>query len=61
MAAAFTLYTTAEVVRACRVWADPFTALSSGWYPGSHTAVAILVPAALLASAIAVVVRFARS
>jgi hypothetical protein len=61
VAAAFTLYTAAEVARACHVWADPFTALSSGWYPGSHTAVLILVPAALLASAAAVVVRFAGS
>jgi len=55
------LYAAAEVARACRVWADPFTALSSGWYPGSHTAVLVLVPAALLASAAAVVVRFAGS
>jgi hypothetical protein len=49
------------VVRACHVWADPFTSLRSGWYPGSHTAVLIVVPAALLASATAVVVRFAGS
>jgi hypothetical protein len=61
VAAAFMLYTAAEVVRACRVWADPFTALSDGWYPGSHTAVLIVVPAALLVSAAAVVVRFAGS
>ena len=61
VAAAFMLYTAAEVVRACRVWADPFTALSDGWYPGSHTAVLIAVPAALLVSAAAVVVRFAGS
>jgi hypothetical protein len=61
VAAAFTLYAAAEVARACHVWADPFTALSSGWYPGSHTAALILVPAALLASAAAVVVRFAGS
>jgi hypothetical protein len=60
-AAAFTLYAAAEVARACHVWADPYTALSSGWYPGSHTAVLIVVPAALLASAAAVVVRFAGS
>jgi hypothetical protein len=60
-AAAFTLYTAAEVARACHLWADPFTALSSGWYPGSHTAVVIMVPAALLASATAVIVRFAGS
>jgi hypothetical protein len=60
-AAAFTLCTAAEVARACHLWADPFTALSSGWYPGSHTAVVIMVPAALLASATAVIVRFAGS
>ena len=60
-AAAFTLDAAAEVARACRVWADPFTALGSGWYPGSHTAVLIVVPAALLAGAAAVAVRFARS
>jgi hypothetical protein len=47
--------------RACRVWADPFTALSSGWYPGSHIAVFIFVPAALLVGAVAVAVRFAGS
>jgi hypothetical protein len=61
VAAAFMLYTAAEVIRACHVWADPFTALSDGWYPGSHTAVLIVVPAALLVSAVAVVVRFAGS
>ena len=61
VAAAFTLYAAAEVARAWHVWTDPFTALSSGWYPGSHTSVLILVPAALLTSAAAVVVRFAGS
>ena len=61
VAAAFTLDAAAEVARACHVWADPFTALSSGWYVGSHTAVVILVPAALLAGATAMVVRFAGS
>jgi hypothetical protein len=33
----------------------------AGWYAGSHTAVLILVPAALLAGGAAVPVRFARS
>jgi hypothetical protein len=61
VAAVFTLDAAAMVARACRVWADPFTALSDGWYPGSHTAALILVPAALLAGAAAVVARFARS
>ena len=53
--------TAAMVARACRVWADPFTAPTHGWYPGSHTAAFILLPAALLVGVAAVVVRFARS
>jgi hypothetical protein len=48
------------VARACRQWADPYAAASVGWYWGSDTAVLILVPAALLAGAAAVAVRFAR-
>jgi hypothetical protein len=47
VAAVFTLDAAAQVARACRVWADPFTAPSDGWYRGSHTAVLIMVPAAL--------------
>jgi hypothetical protein len=61
VAAAFTLDAAAEMARACHVWADPFTALGGGWYPGSHTAVLVLVPAALMVGAVAVVVRFAGS
>ncbi len=61
VAAVFTLDAAAQVVRACRVWADPYTAPSAGWYPGLRTAILILVPAALLAGAVAVAVRFARS
>jgi len=61
VAAVFTLDATAQVVRACRVWADPYTAFSAGWYPGLRTAILILVPAALLVGAAAVAVRFARS
>ena len=61
VAAVFTLDAAAQVVRACRVWADPYTAPSVGWYPGLRTAILILVPAALLAGAAAVAVRFARS
>jgi hypothetical protein len=57
----FTLYAVALGVRACRVWADPFNTLSEGWYPGTHTAAFILVPAALLAGAAAIAVRYARS
>ena len=61
VAAVFTLDVAATVARACRVWADPYAAPGDGWYPGSHTAVLILVPAALLVGAAAVAVRFARS
>jgi hypothetical protein len=61
VAAVFTLDVAATVARACRVWVDPFTAFTDGWYPGTHTAVLILVPGALLAGAAAVAVRFARS
>jgi hypothetical protein len=61
VAAVFTLYAVALGVRASRVWADPFSTLSEGWYPGTHTAAFILVPAALLAGAAAIAVRYARS
>jgi len=61
VAAVFTLDAVAQVVRASRVWADPYTAPSAGWYPGLRTAILILVPAALLIGAAAVAVRFVRS
>jgi hypothetical protein len=61
VAAVFTLDAAAQMARACRVWANPFTTLSDGWYRGWHTAVFILVPAALLVGGAAVTVRFARS
>jgi hypothetical protein len=61
VAAVFTLDAAAQVVRACRLWADPYAAPGEGWYPGSHTAVLIVAPAALLAGGAAVTARFARS
>jgi hypothetical protein len=61
VAAVFTLDTAAQVARACRLWADPFAAPGAGWYPWLRTAILILVPAALLAGAIAVAARFAGS
>ena len=61
VAAVFTLYAVALGARASRVWADPFSRLSDGWYPGTHTAAFILVPAALMAGAAAIAVRYARS
>jgi hypothetical protein len=61
VAAVFTLDAAAQVLHACRVWADPFAAPSVGWYPWLRTAVLIMVPAALLVGGAAVAVRFARS
>ena len=48
VAAVFTLDAAAQVVRAGRVWADPYAAPGAGWYPWLRTAMLILVPAALL-------------
>ena len=59
--AVFTLDAVAQAARACRVRADPYTAPGDGWYPGSHTAVLIAAPAALMVGGVAVAVRFARS
>jgi hypothetical protein len=61
VAAVFTLDVAAQVVRACRIWAEPFVAPGAGWYPWLRTAILILVPAALLAGAAAIAVRFASS
>jgi hypothetical protein len=61
VAGVLTLQTAAFVVRACRVWADPFTAPLHGWNPGLHTAVYVLWPAAMLVGVASMVVRFARS
>jgi len=61
VAAVFTLDVIGQVIRACRVWADPFAAPGAGWYPWLRTAILILVPAALLVGAVAVAVRYARS
>jgi hypothetical protein len=61
VAAVFTLDLAAQVVRAWRVWADPFAAPAAGWYPWLRTAILILVPAALLAGGAAAAARFARS
>ena len=61
VAVVFALDAAAQVVRACRIWADPFAAPGAGWYPWLRTAILILVPAALLAGAVAIAVRFASS
>jgi hypothetical protein len=61
MAGAAVLDAADMVARACRVWAAPYTALSQGWYAGTHVADVVLMSAALLVGVAAVAVRFARS
>ncbi|MGN6793933.1 MAG: histidine kinase [Streptosporangiaceae bacterium] len=58
VAAVYALDTGAFMLRACRIWADPFTAQQNGWYPGLHDALIVLWPAALLVCIAAAVVRF---
>ena len=58
----FALTTVSLLVNASRLWADPFGATSASAIPALLLAVLIiLVPAALVVSVAAVVVRFARS
>ena len=57
----FTFTGLALLVRATRVWADPFSSFSNGLSPQVRTVMLILVPATLVVGVAAVVVRFARS
>ena len=61
VAAANALDVAAFAARASRVWAAPYTALSKGWYPGTHAADAVVMFPALLVGVAAVVVRFTGS
>jgi signal transduction histidine kinase len=61
VATVYALDTAAYLIRACRVWANPFTAQDNGWYPGVHDAFLVLWPAAMLVGFAAVAVRFAGS
>jgi signal transduction histidine kinase len=58
---AFALITVALLVGATRTWSHPFSSLNQALTRPVFTAVLILLPAALLVSVAAVVVRFARS
>jgi signal transduction histidine kinase len=58
---AFALITVALLVGATRSWSHPFSSLNQALPRPVFTAVLILLPAALLVSVAAVVVRFARS
>jgi signal transduction histidine kinase len=58
---AFALIGVDLLVNATRFWSDPFGPASQAWDPLVLAPVLILMPAALVVSAVAVVVRFARS
>ncbi len=61
VAAVYALDTIGYVARASRVWRDPFAPQSQGWYPGLHSALVVLWPAATVVAGAALVTRFARS
>jgi signal transduction histidine kinase len=61
VAAVYALDTMGFVARASRVWRDPFAPQSQGWYPGLHSALVVLWPAATVVAGAALVTRFVRS
>jgi signal transduction histidine kinase len=61
VAGVYTLTGLSQVVRATRVWSDPFSSFTRGQDPLVLVAILILLPATLLVSVAALVVRFARS
>ena len=61
MAAAFAVITVTQIIRATRVWDDPFSSFPHGQLPGVLLATLVLVPATLLIGITGLLVRFARS
>ena len=61
LAGTFALITVTQLVRATRVWADPFSSFSDQQLPGALAVVLVLVPATLLVGIAALLVRFAWS
>jgi signal transduction histidine kinase len=61
VAAVFAVQTIGFVARASRVWRDPFAPQRQGWYPGLHSALVVLWPAATVVAGAALVTRFVRS
>jgi signal transduction histidine kinase len=61
MALAFTLIFVTQLVRATRIWAEPFRAFPRGQVPGVLLATLILVPITLLIGITGLLVRYARS
>ena len=61
VAAVYALEVMAFVVRASRVWRDPFAPQSQGWDPGLHSALFVLWPVATVVAGAALITRFIRS
>jgi signal transduction histidine kinase len=61
VAGVYTLTALSQAVRAARVWSDPFSPFSHGQDPQVLAAILVLLPATLVVSVAALVVRFARS
>ncbi len=61
LAVVFALVAVTQVVRATRVWADPFSSFSDGQLPGGLAVILVLVPVTLLIGIAGLLVRFARS
>jgi signal transduction histidine kinase len=61
LAGVFALIAVTQLVRATRVWADPFSSFPHGQIPGVLIATLVLVPVTLVVGIAALLVRFARS
>jgi signal transduction histidine kinase len=61
VAAVYAVDTIGYVVRASRVWRDPFVPKGQGWNPGLHSALLVLWPAATVVAGAALIARFASS
>jgi signal transduction histidine kinase len=61
VAGVFALTALSQIVHATRVWSDPFSSFPNGQVPGVLALIFFLLPAALVVSVAAVVVRFVRS
>jgi signal transduction histidine kinase len=61
VAGVYALTALSQMVHATRVWSDPFSSFPNEQVPGVLAAILILLPATLVVSVAAVVVRFVRS
>ena len=61
VAAVYALEAMGFVMRANRVWRDPFVPQGQGWNPGLHSALFVLWPAATVVAGAALITRFVRS